>query len=302
MRRRARVRVRLGNEFLRPAAEDFSRIHVALGISGDLMHAPCCARVGTIPAEHCFNVAPKVEFHELLVVAVVAPEMLIAAHRKRVAVAAWPFVEKDAVLVEHLDAPVEAVRHIDAAIVAHGDSVGHRELSIALARLQRPPPEQRRPILVELHDSTVRIAVADEERTIREPVDHRRSIEVLQVVVGSEDAHLAEREHLRLAVVRELVDDVVHVIDHPDVPLWIVRLDVNLMRTAAAFEQVVPLFPRFNQLALPIDDEDGVAEDGHFARGAATVQCAPVARKVRSDSRVLRQLDLSTADEEHLVR
>src|SRR5262245_21433551 len=179
--------------------------------------------------------------------------------------------------------------------------MGHSELSIGLARLHRPPPEQRLPILVELHDSTVRIAVADEERTIREPVDHRRSIEVLQVVVGSEDAHLAKREDLRLAVVRELVNDVVHVIHYPDVPLGIVRLDVNLMRTAAALEQGVPLFPRFDQFSLPIDDENSVAEDGHLACGAATVQCAPVAKEVRSDSSVLGQLDLSPADEEHLV-
>jgi hypothetical protein len=168
------------------------------------------------------------------VVAVVTPQVLIAAHGQRVAVAARPLVEEHAVLVEHLDAAVETVRHIHVAVVAYGDPVRYGELAVGFAWLHRTPPQQRLSLFAELHHAAVGVAVAHEERPVRQPIDHRRPVEVLEVVVGTEDAHLSEREHLRLAVVGELVNHMIHVVDDPDVTLRVVRLDVNLVRSAPA--------------------------------------------------------------------
>src|SRR6266566_2382559 len=124
---------------------------------------------------------------------------------------------------------------------------------------------------------------------------------MLQIVVGTEDTHFAEREDLCLAVVGELVNHMIHVIDDPDVPLRVVRLDVDLVRSTTSLEEVIPLLPRFDQVSLSIDDEDRVAEHGDFARGAATIERAPVAGKTGRDLQILGKFDLAATHEKDLV-
>src|SRR5215216_1517445 len=93
----------------------------------------------------------------------------------------------------------------------------------------------------------------------------------------------------------------IHVVDDPDVPFRVVGLDVNLMRSTAALEEGIPLLPRFDEIALPVDDEDGVAKDGNFARRAAAIERAPVAGETRRDLQIVRQLDLAATHEKDLV-
>ena len=63
------------------------------------------------------------------------------------------------------------------------------------------------------------------------------------------------RQHLRLAVVGELVDDVLVVVDDPDVLLRIVGADGDEVRP---LQHRVPLRPRVDQVALGVEDEDAV--------------------------------------------
>ena len=124
---------------------------------------------------------------------------------------------------------------------------------------------------------------------------------MLQIVVGTEHPHFTKGKDLCLAVVRELVDDMIHVIHNPDVPLRVVRLDVHLMWSAAAFEQGIPLLPRFDQVSLSIDDEDGVAEHRDFARRASAIQRTPVAREIGSQLQIFGKLDFAATHEEDAV-
>ena len=73
------------------------------------------------------------------------------------------------------------------------------------------------------------------------------------------------------------------------------------MWSAAAFEQVIPLLPRFDQVSLSIDDEDRVAEHGDFAGGAATIERAPVAGKTGRDLQILWKFDLAATHKEDAV-
>src|SRR5215831_17203174 len=65
----------------------------------------------------------------------------------------------------------------------------------------------------------------------------------------------AERLHELLAVVCELVDDMIAVLDDPDVLLGIVRIHRDRMRPP---EQRVPLRPVFRDVAVGIDDQHAV--------------------------------------------
>ena len=69
----------------------------------------------------------------------------------------------------------------------------------------------------------------------------------------------ADRLHELLAVVRELVDHVHVVVDDPHVLLGIVRADVDRVR---APQQLVPLRPRLDDVAVRVDDDDAVLPFG----------------------------------------
>ena len=77
------------------------------------------------------------------------------------------------------------------------------------------------------------------------------------VVAGS--ALDAERLHELLAVVRELVDDVVPVLDDPDVLLGIVRIHRHRVRPP---EQRVPLRPVLGYGPVRIDDDNAMLPAG----------------------------------------
>ena len=82
--------------------------------------------------------------------------------------------------------------------------------------------------LVELHDARVAQAVRHQNRSVRQERDILRHPEMCRVIAG--DAGLADRHDQLLAVVGELVDDVLAVVDDPHVLLGIVRADADLVR------------------------------------------------------------------------
>ena len=80
----------------------------------------------------------------------------------------------------------------------------------------------------------------------------------------------------------------------------IVRTDPDLVRRAAAFEQLVPLRPRLDHLAGAIDDDQAVADLGRRL-GGALPRRSP--RPVEAARRRTRRLDLAAhADEDAIGR
>src|SRR6516164_5659474 len=75
-----------------------------------------------------------------------------------------PFGEKFSILVEDLDAVVRAVSHEQPPARIHGESMGHVEFTLSLARFA--PGLDEFSVLRELHDARVRllsVSVGDEE-------------------------------------------------------------------------------------------------------------------------------------------
>ena len=78
------------------------------------------------------------------------------------------------------------------------------------------------------------------------------------LVVRAGHAVCADRQQLRLAVVRELVDDVLVVVDQPDVLVRIVRTDRDEVRALQARVPLHPVGRLRQQVALAVEDEDAV--------------------------------------------
>ena len=70
------------------------------------------------------------------------------------------------------------------------------------------------------------------------------------------------------------------VVDDPHVVRRIVGADQHGMWTAAVREQVVPLRPGLDGLAVAIDDDDAIAEFGR-GRGRLFVERSPESREAR---------------------
>ncbi len=89
------------------------------------------------------------------------------------------------------------------------------------------------------------------------PIDVGRPREV--ITIPPRYTPLAER-HYQIAVIRELVDEVQVVVDHPDVLVGIVGAHLDLVRPAPArhIEELAVLGPRLDHLAVAIHDEDAM--------------------------------------------
>ena len=190
---------------------------------------------------------------------------------------------------------LRAIGDVDAPVAVGGDAVRPAELAGSAAA--RTPRRDEGAVLVELRDARVAQAVGDQQAAVRQPRDVLRPAEVLLVVAG--DIGFAQRADELLAVVRELVDLVARVVHDPHVPIGIVRADPNLVRSAAAFEQLVPLRPRLDQLAVAVDDDDAVAHLG-LGLGRTLVHRSPDA--VEAARQCLGKLQLAARGDEDAVR
>ena len=191
-----------------------------------------------------------------------------------------------------------AVHDEEPAVRADRDAVDGVPLVRArvLRILGRPAPVHDELVVgVELRDARPAVPVGDEVRPVGQPGDVRRAIEGVRA--PSPDAELAVREH-ELAVIGELVDDVKLVVENPHVLLFVVRADLDLVRTAAAgqlLEQLVLVLPLVNHVALPVEDDDRMLEPalpsafvGRLAGGAEAVGVARRIPAGREERRVRR--------------
>ena len=130
--------------------------------------------------------------------------------------------------------------------------------------------QQELPLRVELRDAGAVVAVGHVEAAVGQPRHEGRSIEMR--AVGARHVRRADRLHQLLAVVRELVDRVRVVVDDPHVLLCVVRADVDGVR---ALEQLVPLRPLLDDVALRVDDDDAMLPTGSRRRARDTAATRP---------------------------
>ncbi len=162
------------------------------------------------------------------------------------------------VAVEHLDAAVRPIADVNTpADRVSGDAVHGVEVagtgftSARHAEHARGPEELA--VLVELGDAVAVVAVGDEHAAVGQEGKERGTVEVRRI--GSGLVRRTERHHDLLAVVRHLEDGVLVIVDDPHVLLRIPRVDVDSVRPP---HHLVPLRPRFDDVAGGIEDDDGV--------------------------------------------
>src|SRR5439155_6649083 len=83
------------------------------------------------------------------------------------------------------------------------------------------------------------------------------------------------------------------------------RTNLDGMRSAPAFEQIVPLRPRFDELAVAIDDDNAVVKfrelPGRLGQlPVPDAKRAPIAGEI--PGQIGRQLDFAAIRQEHAVR
>ena len=171
--------------------------------------------------------------------------------------AGTPFVKIFAVFIEHLNAMVAAVVHEDAArLRIDGDAVHVVHVARALVVRRRSflsPIEKEFAVLVEFRDARSVVAVGHKHGAVGKPRQKRRAVEVRAVRAG----HFGRADglHQLFPVVRELIDRVHVIVDYPDMFVRIVGIDRDEVR---ALQNLVPLRPAFDDVAVGVRDDDAV--------------------------------------------
>src|SRR5438309_2563395 len=172
-------------------------------------------------------------------------------------------VEVFAVFIEHLNTVVGPIRDVDAAVSIHGNRM--RCIELAISRARGSPGQQEFSVLVELNDACIAVTVADKKRAIRQPGDVGRPLEVF-VVIARLVSHSKGHQKL-FAIVGELEDLMMNVVHYPDVVFGIVRADQDRMWPAAILEEMIPLRPGFDELAIGVDNGEAILEDWRYTCG-----------------------------------
>ena len=254
------VRAALGCELLRPAARGLGRVEDASRVHAEPMDVLERARRRSRRAPRLEQLPVQVVLQHHVGGAGRDPQMLVCGHHDEVRPPdVRPLIQEPAGLVEHLDAAVVRVGHVDAPIPIDVDAVGQVELAWPAAF--HAPRRHVLAVPVEFDDARVHVAVGHEEAAVGQPRQIGRAAEVR--LVGAADAGHPERHHQLLPVVGELEDLLPRIVHHPDVPLRIVGADLDAMRPApAGREQVIVLAPAFEDLAVGVGDDDAVAQLG----------------------------------------
>src|SRR5262249_24250825 len=177
------IGARLRSELLHAPVEDLREIEIAVLIDRNGVRSVQLTRLPAGPAPPVEIFAIQVVLQHPIGPAVRDPQELIGRDDVRVrrrANARRPHVEEVAVLVESLDAPMAPINDEQPSVLADLNAVDGVELarSRILRILRRRAPVREEPaVLVELRDAGAAVAVADEERTVGQPVDVRGPIE-----------------------------------------------------------------------------------------------------------------------------
>ena len=118
------------------------------------------------------------------------------------------------------------------------------------------------------------------------------------LVVAAGFVPSAERHQEILAIIRKFEDLMVNIVDNPDVVFRVVRADQDRVRPTAILKQMIPLRPRFDQLAIGIDDVDAILKQGRLPRGLFAKR-APEAGEIAGQ--FVWQFQLATVGDEDSV-
>ena len=229
------------------------------------MHAGETAGKVTVSAPGVEEVAVQVVLEDLVAAAVRGPKVAVVRDDEHVDVggplAHAPLVQVFAVFVEDLDSAVAAVvdedpvgRRVDGNAVDIVPVVG---ASLVGRRTPLAPGGQVIAFGVELDHPGAVVAVGDDEAAVGEPGHERRAVEV--GLVGAQFAVGADGLHQRGAVIGELVDDVLVVVDDPDVLFGIIGVDGDVV---GPLQHGIPLVPGFHDVAVAVEHQDAVLPAG----------------------------------------
>src|SRR5438128_1905135 len=161
-----RVRAGPWHELLRTPAENFRGVQVSIRVRREFVHGPEQAGRGAVCSPGIEQLSIQIVFEQLVEWSGERPQKIVGAHADGVRLMnVRPYVQELAILIEDLNAVVGAVRHVDAAVAIGRYRVGSVELSRSVPG--SAPRPQVFPVLVELHNACIAVAVADEERSVR---------------------------------------------------------------------------------------------------------------------------------------
>src|SRR2546427_1378335 len=203
-------------------------------------------------------------------------------------------VEVFAVLIEHLNTVVGPIRDVYPAVSI--DCNRMRCIELAIAGAGSSPGQQEFSVPVELYDACIAVTIADKKRAIRQPGDVGRPLEVFVVIAGL-ISHSKGHQKL-FAIVGELEDLMMNVVHYPDVVFGIVRADQDRMRPAAILEEMIPLRPGFDELAIGVDNGDAVLEDWRYTCGRQPERARETIEITRQ---FIRELYFATISDEDFI-
>src|SRR4030095_7579130 len=158
---------------------------------------------------------------------------------------------------------MSAVNYEEPAVGADRDAVDRIPLvwSRVLRVLGWPAPVHDEVVVrVVLDDACAAVAVGDEVGPVGQPGDVRRPVESVRSTTTHSELPFAMNQ---LTVIREAVDHVELVVDDPDVLLFVVGADLDLVRPTTAGklgEELFEVRPLAHEVALTIEHDDRVLE------------------------------------------
>src|SRR5882762_9118428 len=255
-------------ELLYASCVHFREVQIALLVDAQPMYTPEVAGTGTHAAPGVKQMALQVVLDHFVGGAIKGPEGVSGSDVEQVKTGRrsvnLPFVEILAVFIEDLDAVIVPIVHENVAgLLVNGDTMHVAEIagtsverfviaSSARAAFNAPLHEEFS-VLVKLGDARSRVAIGDEESAIREPVDIRRTIEMIGVFAGN--FRRSDRLQQLAAVMRESVYGVHVVVHDPHVLFRIVGADVDGVRAA---EDFVPLLPSLEDVSVAVVYDEAV--------------------------------------------
>src|SRR2546425_5187877 len=256
-----RSRTLPGPELLNASVAHFSGVQVAIGIDRRAVHVQEAAGVIAQRAPGIEQAPLAIVLHHFRGWIVEGPHRAIAVRIHEVnrgGIVEGPLIDELAILVEYLHPAVSTIADVDTPRNwIGGDAVD--DVEVVRTRLPTAgfasltPCGDEFSALVELHDPIAIVAVSHEHRAIRQECHESRPVEVRRV--GALPADGTDRLDELFAVVRELEQRLIVVVDDPDVLLGIIRVDVDRVRASQHF---VPLSPLLDDVALGVEDEDEV--------------------------------------------
>src|SRR5262249_24821412 len=152
---------------------------------------------------------------------------------------AGPLREEVPILVEDLDPTVVGIGDVDAPVPI--DVHGMWKVELAWSTAFDAPRLHELSSPVESDDMRIALTIRHEEAAVGQPGDVGGQVEM--PIVAACDTRYTEGHDHPLAVVGELEDLLPPIVNHPNVSIGVVGVDLDAVRTASPREEVIVLRP-----------------------------------------------------------